>query len=149
MSTDTSLVLNSLEVMDEILEVLYHGNGAIMKTMRSDKEIVDSFDDFINSFNKLYETQARNVVDSFYRMSNQISEKLDVRAYEKCNLIMLKIFQFQIIDNTDEEIPDWMVELIRACSVEDPKICTTSIDRFLFLLKIKDGTKKGCSIMQI
>ena len=58
-------------------------------------------------------------------------------------------FKRMFLGRENYEIPDWMVELIRACSVEDPKICTTSIDRFLFLLKIQDETKKGCSIMQI
>ena len=73
--------------------------------------------------------------------SQQIGRGLEISAYTKCNLIMLKIFQFQGVSAETEEMPNWLAMLIKSSKQPIPAICTVSIERFLNLLQFLDLTR--------
>lgn len=98
-SLNVALLTPGLEVVDQILDLLYDGHARILKKMRLTK----AFKESIAQFNALYEQVAHKIIKSSRtgRARSSIAGRPDnenrrqeIEAYRKCNVIMLKIFQF-------------------------------------------------------
>lgn len=139
------LIQKSMDVMDEILDLLYTGDGRILRKMR----FQPSFKSSISSFNELYEHLSEKLIADCEK--NEQDVKLEINAYKKCNLIMLKIFQFQEVTAQTAEMPNWLAMMIQSSKQPIPSVCTVGIERFLNLLQFLDLTRTqgGGSITHI
>ena len=131
--------------MDEILDILYTGDGRILRKMRSRP----SFTSSIRSFNVLYERLSEKITSDCARKQQIVNT--EISAYTKCNVIMLKIFQFQDVTAETVEMPNWLPMMIQSAKQPVPSVCTVSIGRFLNLLQLLDLTRTpgGGSITHI
>ena len=83
----------SLELIDQILEIMYMlDQGNTLNKQRRNKNFRDS----IESFNDLYvKISERLVNDRQYLIQENVVEfNMDLDAFNKFNMIMLKILQF-------------------------------------------------------